>query len=338
MSSVRYRIVLFFISLLSVTGAQQNFFPILGNQGVGTSVFTFLKIGISARAVGMGEAVVALNQDASAVYYNPAAIAQLPNTQFVATRVQWPADINYDFVGITGRLPGGHYVGLSVGILHMAPMEETTEFMPHGTGNYFVFQDRFIGLTYSVRMTDRFSFGITAKHVRENLAGSIMQTWLMDVGTFYWTGFKSLRFSASLSNFGQQSKPQGKYDHQILDRETGEEVVIPSDYELFSPPTVFRVGSAMDVAFSNNQVLTIALQLNHPVDNAENLVAGVEYLLFNTVAFRGGYKLNKEEENFSLGAGFYLPAGPVRVKVDYAYTNLLHLSDPMRLSIGLEFK
>ena len=54
----------------------QNFFPILGGQRVGTSVFTFLKIGVSARAVGMGEAVVALQQDAASIYYNPGTIAQ----------------------------------------------------------------------------------------------------------------------------------------------------------------------------------------------------------------------------------------------------------------------
>ena len=36
----------------------QNFFPILGGQRAGTSIFTFLKIGVSARAEGMGEAVV----------------------------------------------------------------------------------------------------------------------------------------------------------------------------------------------------------------------------------------------------------------------------------------
>ena len=59
----------------------QNIFPILGGQRAGTSVFTFLNIGVSARAVGMGESVVALNQDASSVYYNPAAIAQLKDTE-----------------------------------------------------------------------------------------------------------------------------------------------------------------------------------------------------------------------------------------------------------------
>ena len=66
----------------------QNIFPILGGQRAGTSVFTFLNIGVSARAVGMGESVVALNQDASSVYYNPAAIAQLSNTELSATQIK----------------------------------------------------------------------------------------------------------------------------------------------------------------------------------------------------------------------------------------------------------
>ena len=46
--------------LLSQVLIGQNFFPILGGQRAGTSIFTFLKIGVSARAEGMSEAVVAL--------------------------------------------------------------------------------------------------------------------------------------------------------------------------------------------------------------------------------------------------------------------------------------
>ena len=72
----------------------QNIFPILGGQRVGTSVFSFLNIGISARAVGMGESVVALNQDASSVFYNPATIAQLDQTEIHFTQVHRPSEIS----------------------------------------------------------------------------------------------------------------------------------------------------------------------------------------------------------------------------------------------------
>ena len=333
--SLRKILVLTFFPLALF--GQQNLFPILGGQRVGTSVFTFLKIGASARAAGMGEAVVALHQDASSLFYNPAAIGQLSGTQLSASRVQWPADVTYDFLGISHHLAGSHYLGLSAGILHMAPMKETTEYLPYGTGNYFIFQDQFIGLSYSVKMSNRFTFGITLKHVEENLAGNRMRSMLLDMGTFYWTGFRTLRFSAVLSNFGPQAMPEGSYKRFILDRETGDEVIIDSGFELFSPPTIFRVGSAMEVIESLNHSLTISLQLNHPVDNAENIVAGFEYVLLNSLALRGGYKFNVEEEDFSLGAGFYVPVGSARLQIDFAYTNLIHLSDPTRLSLAVEF-
>ena len=315
----------------------QNFFPILGGQRAGTSVFTFLKIGVSARAVGMGEAVVALQQDAASTYYNPGAIAQFKQTEFSASRIQWPAEINYDYFSVTRNIKGRHFAGLSFGVLHMSPMQETTEYLPHGTGNYFTFQDRFVALTYGAKMTDRFSFGITLKQVEENLAGHKMSSAMMDMGTFYWTGFRSLRFSASLSHFGPQAQPEGTYEKQILDTETGEEEIVTTDFESFSPPTVFRVGAAMDVWQTSNQSLLFSIQLNHPVDNAENISAGLEYNFSNMLFIRSGYKINKEEENVSFGAGLIIPIGKLKLRVDYAYANFNHLMDPQRISIGLAF-
>ena len=75
----------------------QTLFPILGGQRTGTSVFTFLNIGVSARATGMGEAVVALNHDATSIHYNPAIVAQLDQTEISVSQIQWPADIFYDY-------------------------------------------------------------------------------------------------------------------------------------------------------------------------------------------------------------------------------------------------
>ena len=324
--------------LFTLTVVQgQNFFPILGGQRVGTSVFTFLKIGVSARAVGMGEAVVALQQDAASIYYNPGTIAQFNQTEFSASRIQWPAEIKYDYFSLTHRIKGRHYAGFSFGILHMSPMMETTEYLPHGTGNYFVFQDRFVALTYGARMTDRFSFGITLKQVEENLAGHTMSTAMLDMGTFYWTGFRSLRFSASLSHFGPQAQPDGTYEKNVLDTETGDEKIVVTEFESFSPPTVFRMGAAMDIWQTAQQSILFALQMNHPVDNAENISTGLEYNFAKMFFLRGGYKINEEEENISFGAGLIIPIGKLKLRVDYAYANFNHLSDPQRLSIGLAF-
>ena len=124
-----YRYTVFLVFLTgSILG--QNFFPILGGQRAGTSIFTFLKIGVSARAEGMGEAVVALQQDAASIYYNPGVIAQFSGTKFSASRIKWPADINYDYFALTQKLSGRHSIGFSAGILHMAPMMEPQSIYP----------------------------------------------------------------------------------------------------------------------------------------------------------------------------------------------------------------
>ena len=44
------------------------------------------------------------------------------------------------------------------------------------------------------------------------MAGHHMDAFLLDMGTFYWTGYRSLRFCASLSNFGEQVAPDGTYE------------------------------------------------------------------------------------------------------------------------------
>ena len=87
MNNKKISILLILITLSFVSA--QNLFPILGGQRAGTSVFTFLNIGVSARAVGMGESVVAINQDAASIYYNPAIIAQLEDTEVSISQIKW---------------------------------------------------------------------------------------------------------------------------------------------------------------------------------------------------------------------------------------------------------
>ena len=326
-------------ALLIISSASaQNLFPILGGQRAGTSVFTFLNIGVSARAVGMGESVVALNQDASSIFYNPAIIAQLENTEISVSQIKWPAEINYDYFSITHRLFGRNYIGFNGGILHMEPMLETTEYHPEGTGNYFRFQDRFFGVTYGSKMTDRFSFGMTIKHVAEDMAGHHMSAFLLDMGTFYWTGYRSLRFCASLSNFGQQVSPEGTYEKRILDQNSGSEITEITNFEKFSPPTQFRVGAAIDPLDFNGQKLAFSLQLNHPVDNAEYIVTGLEYSYMEILFVRAGHKFNKYEEDITFGIGLVIPVGPLMIRADYGYANFNHLTDPQRFSIGVTLK
>src|SRR5258706_11148153 len=75
----------------------------LGSQRAGTSSGTFLRIGIGARAAGLGESFVAVANDPSAIYWNPAGLASLLRKEIAVSHIDWPGDVNYEHV--TAVLP-----------------------------------------------------------------------------------------------------------------------------------------------------------------------------------------------------------------------------------------
>jgi hypothetical protein len=69
--------------------------------------------GASARAIGMGESFAAIADDASAVYYNPAGLAQLDHNELMWTGGSYYKSMPYtDFASFVMSL-GGQYFGLS---------------------------------------------------------------------------------------------------------------------------------------------------------------------------------------------------------------------------------
>jgi len=183
-----------------------------------------------------------------------------------------------------------------------------------------------------MKMTDRFSFGVTLKHVQEDLAGLTMAGQMIDLGTFYWTGYKSLRFCVALTNFGPQVRPGGSYTKPTIDGGEG-----TFSYAQYSPPTIFRIGSAMNFIDTKTNRFTGSIQLNHPVDNAENVVFGGEYTFMDILALRTGYKLNSDEGGLSFGAGLKIPMIGIRnFHFDYAYTDFGRLTSVHRFAVGLD--
>ncbi len=318
-----------FLSLFCFEKGFAQLIPNLGGQRSGTAAVQFLKIGVGARAVGMGESFAAVANDASALYWNPAGIAEFQNNQLFVSHINWLVDIQHDFIGYVHHLDATNSLGLSVIALYTDDMQETTEYQPFGTGNYFSFGDVGIGLTYGRKMTDRFSFGITLKYFQETLAEFKMQGVMIDLGTFYWTGFGTSRFAVCVSNFGNQVKPTGSYMNR--------DGVQIADFQSFSPPTVFKVGFATELYQTDMHRITTAVQLNHPNDNAENVNLGLEYGWREYFFLRGGYKLNVDEETFSLGLGCKIPLKIIDFSVDFAYSDFGRLGNVTRFSILMSY-
>jgi hypothetical protein len=323
---------------------------------VGTSGFQFLKIGVGARGVALGNAYTALADDPMAIFWNPAGIAQVEKFGLGGAVTQWPADIYISSAAAVYNLGKYGTIGASFSLMTTGLMNIVTVYNPGGNEGSFEVGDWVAGLTYARAMTDHFTVGVTFKLIRETLGnfesmglGNFEETvWAIDIGSYYNTGFKNLRVGMSIMNFGPEAQYQvdddldGEYDEDIRDGlDNDNDGVFDEDTEEAGVPLplIFRVGLAMDIFESENHKLTAVADMYHPPDNKENYNIGAEYWLFNMIALRGGYSIQMDEGGLCAGVGAKIDAfGLGTVCLDYAYADLGVLSDMVhRMSFSLTF-
>jgi len=331
---------IFLLTLVVAGGAMGQLIPNLGGQRAGISAYQFLKIGVGARAVGLGESFIAIEDDASALYWNPAGLVQFNDNQVIVAHAEYVVDIKHEFFGSVYHLSSNDAVGVSVTSLHMDEMPVTTETQPFGNGRYFSFGDIAVGLSYSKRMTDQFSFGVTFRYVEETLDILKMRGMVADLGTYYITGLGSSRFAVVVSNFGADVAPSGEVPAYL-----GYGTI--SSFQSFSPPTQFKLGFAMEPMQTERERITTSIELNHPNDNAENVHLGVEYQWDKWLCLRVGLKRtigerllgtdNSGSGDFTGGFGLAMPTGFTAIKLEYAYAHFNALGSVHRISLGFSY-
>ena len=298
-------------------------------EKVGTVGFQFLEIGVGPRGVGMGDAMVAASEGIESLYWNPAGLRQITEPTVFFSYGTWPAEISHQFVGYAMR-PGfiQGIVGVSVTALSMDAMTLRTATDPEGVGVKFDCGDMAIAATYARMFTDRFAAGGTLKWVHSGLGDLsvlgqpglgdfVAETVLLDFGTLYDTGFRSLRIGLVVQNMGPEA--------------TFIEEPVPV-------PTTFKFGVAMNLIETPGQTVVVSTEFRHPADTSEKINVGAEYSLNHMYFLRAGYKMNYDEENFSAGAGVRLIVGSLgRIGLDYSYSDFGYLGAVHRMGLTTEF-
>ena len=87
----------------------------------GTTAAKFLTIGIGSRPAGFGNAFVAIADDPTAMYWNPAGISRLKGHEVIVNHNNWFADINIDYSGAVVKISENAAFGAN---LTMVSMEE----------------------------------------------------------------------------------------------------------------------------------------------------------------------------------------------------------------------
>ena len=286
---------------------------------LGLAGFSYLKITQAARPAAMGDAYTAVADDINALYTNPAGLTGIQGRAFSFSYSKWIVNTKI-YSGAAAWMLGTHAVGLHVLSFQPDQIILTTPDKPGGSLGKVSVGSTVVGITYAIKFTDKFSFGVQGKFVQEDLYLDKVNTFDIDMGTMFYTGFRSSRVAMSMKNLGKD---------------------MTVNSESFFSPIVYNVAVAMEVygRVEDPNRLTVSLENVFAIDYESRFHMGGELLLANMLALRAGYKFNYDAEAFSLGAGLKREFGGGRMfAVDFAYTDFGELFDaPIRLTVSGSF-
>lgn len=312
----------------------------------GTTAASFLSIGQGTRAIGMGSAYVALADDPSALYWNPAGITKVNGIGFTVDHTKWIADIDYNFLGMTYNLGDYGTIGISFTTSNIGDMNVTTIEKPEGTGETFNATDAAFSFAWAIQLTEDFSIGFNPKIVYQSIWKTSSTAMAIDLGVQYVTPFDGIILGMSISNFGTKMQLVGNSELILYDPDpnnSGNNGSIPAYLQTdgWELPVNFRVGVAYKALKLEQHRITLALDALHVSDNYESVNVGAEYTFNDFFSIRGGYKslfLKDTEESFSVGAGIkQLLLGNVAVQFDYAYQDFGRLDNIQKFSVSITF-
>jgi hypothetical protein len=283
---------------------------------------------ISAEAIGRGGLGVAMFRNSNAVFWNPGGLAWLDGKiDFNVNYTKGIANINHSSAVGAIALRG-------IGVLAVdAVMMDYGDF--YGTrraNNEQGFDDTgvfspnawVIGLTYSQKVSDRFSYGVHLKYARQDLGDAWIATAGIDVddpdlamaqksyvqsepaadiGAVYDFLFHNIRFGAVIQNISREIRY--------------EEEKFPLPFAVsfcltFDPLSVFMPDNELNS-------LLLGFESRHPRDFKEKIKVGAEYTYHDMLILRGGYMGNYDERGLTAGIGLTKQFGKTRFRIDYAF-------------------
>jgi len=279
------------------------------NSGVSSA--QFLKLGGSARASSMGEAYAGISDDAAAVFYNPAGLANIEETMLSLTHNFMFEDLFCDWISFIHSTGYGEF-GVGIQYLSYGTIKEISETgVEGGTMNPY---DMAVTLSHGREILG-FSAGMNLKIILSKISNNASAV-CADFGGMYKIMNDDVSLGAVIQNVGTSMKYSDKS----------------------APlPLNFKLGGQYNVDFN----WIVSLDLNMPLDGLINAGAGAEYNceIGDNVNLLGrlGYttRTSQVEGVSGINAGFGVVSGGYQI--DYAFVPLGDLGLSHKIGIGMKF-
>jgi hypothetical protein len=289
---------------------------------VATVGFVFLELPTSARSMALGETGLSVSDYSSeGLFINPALIALSENEfSMNVSYANWYIETSHQTMGITYNLSGYGSIGLHAVYFDFGEIEKTqnqlvgkTLFLGTYSANAYA-----VGLTFAKNLTQQFSFGATAKYVRETIDKYSADNIIYDFGFLYQLDIHNIRIGAALKNFGLESK----YVEQK-----------------FKMPQILKMGISGEILgnLESQNHITLIIEAAHPNDLEEHIQIGLEAVFIDLFSARTGYKFGYEYEDLSLGLGLKFRSSDINFQFDAAFMKHDFLNETMRYTLSMGF-
>ncbi len=316
----------------------------------GLSAARELLIPVGSVSTALGGSNLANVSGVDALYWNPAGITNLSGKtgEVLFSNEIYIADVNVNYFAGAYKIPNFGTLALSVNALNFGDIPVTTVNNPEGTGETYSPTYLTGGLSYARAMTDRISFGATAKVIYEKISRETSTGFAFDFGLNYNVIGSGLKFGVTLRNLGPSmvfSGPDLDQFFQPPGTPVGTQAE-PRSIQLadFDLPTSFTLGLTYDFRLDKKNNLLSHGNYQSNSFSTDNFNLGLEYNYNKIIYLRGAYQFSSDNSNdktfdgVTFGAGVnYNASSSFNIGFDYAYRVANRFDNNQFFTINLGF-
>jgi hypothetical protein len=282
--------------------------------GTGAKVgFSFLKIGVDARAAAMGDAYTSISSDASAAFWNPAGLAGSEVKSVILMHNAWLQDINHEYAAIH-FLNGNHNLAISLNMISITGIElrgETASDIPQGNTQAL---NTYVGLAYATIVFTDWQIGMQVKYLYEKYYLNSADGFALDLGIQKTNIISDLSWAAVIQNLGKMSV--------LKDEETRLPFLLRTGISYYLPWQLLE------------KRLLLAADIVHVIDDITSYNMGMEIGVYKNIDLRVGYIIGRDSQSFTGGFGMRYDI----FRFAYAFAPISYdLGDSHRFSLVIDF-